>query len=239
MVYVRTKKINGNYYRYLERSYREGGKVKTEHLAYLGPASGAEDTSLSKEELPEDIEIDKDGLGATHAERIKTPKGMRERAKEVYEGLSERMDVGGYTLDFTTSRVKTYNMKTRITPEGPEKIRINWNLYERLYSYDPVKAEKHLKHTMAHEMAHIEQFRKKGEEEFFRAVRMLEYGDHSLEEEVEGRVKEISGMTEEEALEIELEALIETTDLTEEDIEEIPQDLARRKAYSQKGAGMV
>jgi len=45
---------------------------------------------------------------------------------------------------------------------------------------------------MAHEMAHIEQFRKKEKEEFFRVVRMLEYGNHSLEEEVEDRVKEIS-----------------------------------------------
>jgi|GEM_PF-4466885 len=236
MAYVRTKEVNGNYYKYLVKGERVDGKVKQKVLQYLGPADGPDDTSLDPGDVKDRY---KDNLGTTHAERIKTPKGMRERAKEVYEGLSERMDVGGYTLDFTTSRVKTYNMKTRITPEGPEKIRINWNLYERLYSYDPVKAEKHLKHTMAHEMAHIEQFRKKEKEEFFRAVRMLEYGDHSLEEEVEGRVKEISGMTEEEALEIELEALIETTDLTEEDIEEIPQDLARRKAYSQKGAGMV
>ncbi len=71
MTYVRTKEIppgSERYYRYLQKSEREGGSVKTETVAYLGPASGPQDKSVSKSELPEDIDIDeinKDDLGAT------------------------------------------------------------------------------------------------------------------------------------------------------------------------------
>lgn len=36
MVYIRKKKINGKIYYYLQRSYRQNGKVKTKHVSYIG-----------------------------------------------------------------------------------------------------------------------------------------------------------------------------------------------------------
>ncbi len=40
MAYVRYKNIHGNRYAYLQESYREGGKVKTRHVRYIGGGGG-------------------------------------------------------------------------------------------------------------------------------------------------------------------------------------------------------
>jgi hypothetical protein len=41
MSYLRDKKIGNNYYTYEQESYREGKKVRTRHIRYVGRASGS------------------------------------------------------------------------------------------------------------------------------------------------------------------------------------------------------
>ena len=48
MAYVKTKTINGHQYRYLVESYRQGKKVKTRTLKYLGKAVDGDDPSLQQ-----------------------------------------------------------------------------------------------------------------------------------------------------------------------------------------------
>jgi len=123
MSYVRTKEINGNHYRYLERSYREGGTVKTEHLAYLGPASGPQDTSVSKSELPEDVDpddIDAD-LGATNSKKLSGGEKAIQKLKEDGYHVEEtkKIDVKKYD----TGEIKTITIKKMQKNVQDPKIR--------------------------------------------------------------------------------------------------------------------
>ena len=46
MTYIRKKTINGNDYFYIQKTYREGGKVKTKHVKYLGTTQPKSFTGL-------------------------------------------------------------------------------------------------------------------------------------------------------------------------------------------------
>jgi hypothetical protein len=48
MSYLRDKKIGNNYYTYEQESYREGKKVRTRHIRYVGRASGSSVSSSGR-----------------------------------------------------------------------------------------------------------------------------------------------------------------------------------------------
>lgn len=77
MAFVRTKKISGNYYRYLVKNYRdENGNVRQKVLQYLGPASSKTDTDFDMDEVDEEVQKE---LGTTEQEQ----EGKEETDKKI------------------------------------------------------------------------------------------------------------------------------------------------------------
>ncbi|PTD94484.1 hypothetical protein C9439_02115 [archaeon SCG-AAA382B04] len=57
MVYVRVKEVppgSGNYYQYLVKGERDGGRVRQKVLQYLGKAEDSEDTSVDPSNVKEE-----------------------------------------------------------------------------------------------------------------------------------------------------------------------------------------
>jgi len=61
-MFVRVKTIKGRKYAYLEERYREGGKVKSRHIKYLGPVDKLSWRKMPRHMLPPKGDFDGDGV---------------------------------------------------------------------------------------------------------------------------------------------------------------------------------
>ena len=124
MAYVRTKEIppgSGRHYRYLQRSYREGGKVKTETVKYLGPANGPNDTGFDKSEIPEKY---KGKIGTTHNKNRTTVENEvygknfeGDMSKHLYENRNTIFEANYKEAGLTKEEAKK-EMKKALDQEG-------------------------------------------------------------------------------------------------------------------------
>ncbi|MAH50103.1 hypothetical protein CMI37_30060 [Candidatus Pacearchaeota archaeon] len=88
MSYVRTKIIKGRPYRYLQESYRSGGKVMTRHLGYLGAGTvGGGSVGGGGKKLGTTTQTQRVVYGATHDDRSYKviAKDMESDAKKTYK----------------------------------------------------------------------------------------------------------------------------------------------------------
>ena len=83
MAFIHKKKINGNEYYYLQKSFREGNKVKTKTLSYLG--KNLKDAEKKAKEVIKSIKTDKDN-------KI-NGKGMIMTDKKIYYNYDRLMEL--------------------------------------------------------------------------------------------------------------------------------------------------